>query len=44
MSPLGTLAQLVVRLGVVVGQAFIQAYHQAAASACVQGLVTWVGY
>ena len=32
MSPLGTLAQFIVRMGVVVGQAFIQAYQQAAAS------------
>ena len=35
MSLIGKLAQLVVQLGVVVGQAFIQAYQQAAASAFV---------
>ncbi len=37
MSLIGKLAQLVVQLGVVVGQAFIQAYQQAAASACQAG-------
>jgi hypothetical protein len=37
MSLIGKLAQMVVQLGVVVGQAFIQAYHQAAASTAGRG-------